>query len=257
MDYGFKQFAFINSRRFISFVVNLLDRINALDWKPMSPIELAMFRMFYISIWQVAPDLHAPEEVDRNLRTLAESPVMLAELKELLSYNLSKIDFVDEELQQIDNCPLDLYCQYSKNQLLVGLGFIKAHTIREGVKWLEDRSIDVFLNTLNKSEKEYSPTTMYKDYSINEWLFHWQSQSTTADTSPTGRRYQQHGHGQHKVLLFVREFKQECNLTAPFTLLGTANYVQHEGSKPMSITYKLDRPIPARFIKKTNKLLIG
>lgn len=258
MNYGFKQFAFINSRRFISFVINLLDRINALNWKPMSPLELAMFRMFYISIWQVAPDLHAPEEVDRNLRTLAESPVMLAELKELLSYNLSKIDFVDEELNQLGDCPLDLYCRYSKNQLLVGLGYINAHKlVQVGVIWLKEQGIDVFLNTLNKTEKEYSSTTMYNDYSINEWLFHWQSQSTTTDISPTGRRYQQHGLGQHKVLLFVREFKQEFNLTAPFTLLGTASYVHHEGSKPMSITYKLDRPIPARFIKKTNKLLIG
>lgn len=28
-----------------------------------------------------------------------------------------------------------------------------------------------------------SPTTMYNDYSINESLFHWQSQSTTAENS--------------------------------------------------------------------------
>lgn len=28
-----------------------------------------------------------------------------------------------------------------------------------------------------------------------------------------------------------------------YTYLGTVNYVKHEGSRPMNITWKLDRPI--------------
>lgn len=43
----------------------------------------------------------------------------------------------------------------------------------------------------------------------------------------------------------------------PYTFLGTANYVKHEGSRPMNITWKLDRPIPAKFLKKANKLVVG
>ena len=42
-----------------------------------------------------------------------------------------------------------------------------------------------------------------------------------------------------------------------YTFLGTANYVKHEGSRPMNITWRLDRPIPAKFLKKTNKLVVG
>lgn len=38
---------------------------------------------------------------------------------------------------------------------------------------------------------------------------------------------------------------------------NTANYVSHTGSKPMSIKWKLDRPIPAKYLKKTNKLMVG
>lgn len=63
--------------------------------------------------------------------------------------------------------------------------------------------------TLNKADKDYSPTTMYNDYSINESLFHWQSQSTTAENSPTGQRYIHHKERGSKVLLFVREFKAD------------------------------------------------
>ena len=59
--------------------------------------------------------------------------------------------------------------------------------------------------------------------------------------------------------MFVREFKTD-NLSggaAAYTFLGTANYLRHEGSRPMNITWRLDRPIPAKFLKKTNKLVVG
>ena len=48
--------------------------------------------------------------------------------------------------------------------------------------------LQLFYVTRNKADKDYSPTTMHKDYSINKSLFHWQSQSTTAEASATGQR---------------------------------------------------------------------
>jgi hypothetical protein len=127
------------------------------------------------------------------------------------------------------------------------------------VKWLPDKNLDVFLVTMNKADKDYSPTTMYNDYSINEWLFHWQSQSTTAEHSPTGQRYIHHKEKGSRVLLFVREFKADriTGGAEAYTYLGTANYVKHDGSRPMNITWRLDYSIPAKFLKKTNKLVVG
>lgn len=119
------------------------------------------------------------------------------------------------------------------------------------------KQIDVLFVTLNKSDKDYSPTTMYNDYSINEELFHWQSQSTTTDTGTVGQRYIHHRERSSKVLLFVREFKSDLVGAAPYTFLGTANYVKHNGSRPMNITWKLDHPIPAKYLKKTKKLVVG
>ena len=129
--------------------------------------------------------------------------------------------------------------------------------VREGVKWLPDKQVNVFFITLNKADKDYSPTTMYNDYSINESLFHWQSQSTTSDTASTGQRYINHRQRGSKVVLFVREFKQDGIGAAPYTCLGTAAYVKHTGSKPMNITWHLDQPIPAKYLRKTNKLVVG
>ena len=157
------------------------------------------------------------------------------------------------------DCPLDLHCTYTRDQLLVALDFLKPATVREGVKWLPDQKLDVFFVTLNKADKDYSPTTMYNDYSINEWLFHWQSQSTTAERSSAGQRYIHHKKQGSRVLLCVREFKADriTGSAEAYTYLGTANYVKHDGEKPMNITWRLDAPIPAKYLKKTNKLVVG
>ena len=172
---------------------------------------------------------------------------------------LTVLDFIDEPVDLGFDCPLDLHCTYTRDQLLVALDFMKPSTVREGVKWLPEKNIDVFFVTLNKADKDYSPTTMYNDYSINESLFHWQSQSTTAENSPTGQRYIHHKERGSKVLLFVREFKADrmTGGAEAYTYLGTANYVKHTVSRPMNITWQLDRPIPAKFLKKTNKLVVG
>ena len=183
----------------------------------------------------------------------------LGELLELLRYCYEQIDFIDEPVELGFDCPLDLHCTYTRDQILVAMDFMKPATVREGVKWLPEKQTDVFFVTLNKADKDYSPTTMYNDYSINESLFHWQSQSTTAADSPTGQRYIHHRERGSRVLLFVREFKSDSitGSAGAYTFLGTANYVKHEGSRPMNITWKLDRPIPAKFLKKTNKLVVG
>ena len=55
----------------------------------------------------------------------------------------------------------------------------------------------------------------------------------------------------------MREFKKDDLGTAPYTFLGTASYMKHTGNKPMSITWHLDEVIPAKYLKKTNKLVVG
>ena len=82
-----------------------------------------------------------------------------------MQYQYDRIDFIDEPVDVGFDCPLDLHCTYTRDQLLVALDFLKPATVREGVKWLPEKQLDVFFVTLNKADKDYSPTTMYKDYS--------------------------------------------------------------------------------------------
>lgn len=254
---AFGRLAALDSRRWIGFLLDILPRLDDVNFSALPPIERRMLQMFYVTVWGKAAGDWQDDEVLSNLYSLSDSPVLLAELLELLRLRFDAIDFLDQPVDLGFECPLDVHCTYTRDQLLVALDFNKPATVREGVKWLADKQLDVFFVTLNKADKDYSPTTMYKDYSINETLFHWQSQSTTAANSPTGRRYIHHRELGTKILLFVREFKTDLAGAAPYTFLGTANYVKHEGSKPMSITWKLDVPIPAKYLKKTNKLVVG
>lgn len=256
---AFARFAVVDSRRWIAFLLDLLPRLDDVNFSALSPVEQRMLQMFYVTIWSKAADSWDSEEVLDNLYALSDSQAMLSELIALLQYRYGQIDFIDEPVDLGFDCPLDLHCTYTRDQLLVAMDFMKPATVREGVKWLAEKKLDVFFVTLNKADKDYSPTTMYNDYSINESLFHWQSQSTTAENSATGQRYIHHRERDSKVLLFVREFKTDriTGGAEAYTYLGTANYVKHNGSRPMNITWNLDRPIPAKFLKKTNKLVVG
>lgn len=254
-----KKFAVVDSRRFIKFLLKHLPLLHELEIVKLSKTEKQMLQMFYVTLWSEPAEDWQDRKVKENFALLAKSRVMLSELIELLEYQLDRVDFIDEEVDLGFSCPLDLHCTYTRDQILVALDFMKPSSVREGVKWLPNKNVDVLFVTLNKSDKDYSPTTMYNDYSINETLFHWQSQSTTKETSHTGERYINHQKRGSKVLLFVRENKTDIisGISEGYTYLGTANYVCHKGEKPMNITWRLDKPIPARFLKKTNRLLVG
>lgn len=139
-----------------------------------------------------------------------------------------------------------MHCAYTKDQILIAMDYPKLASMRQGVLYIEEKNTDLFLVTINKADKDYSPTTMYDDYFISDYLFHWQSQSTTSETSTTGKRYINHCNQDGKVLLFVRDFKKNALGTTPFTFIGKVEYVKHSGSRPMNITWRLETPLPAK-----------
>ena len=111
---------------------------------------------------------------------------------------------------------------------------------------LKDRKLHVFFADINKSENDFSPTTMYEDYAISPTLFHWQSQSATTPHSATGQSYIHQDKLGYTIMLFIRERKKNSEgISAPYVFIGPVHYVKHSGSKPMSIRWKLEYPLPA------------
>lgn len=159
------------------------------------------------------------------------------------------------------SAPLHVHGNYQLSEIMAGFAAItgagKLERPQAGVRWLESVRSDLFFVTLEKSEKDYSPTTMYEDYPISPSLFHWQSQATTRESSATGQRYIHHAARGTHVLLFVRRRRvDERGETAPYTFLGPATYVSHHGERPMSFTWRLHTPMPAEFFEEV-KLAAG
>lgn len=144
--------------------------------------------------------------------------------------------------------PLQVHARYQREEVLAALDYAsmerKPNSFREGVLHVPDVNVDAFFVTLTKSEADYSPTTLYRDYPISPTLFHWESQSTTSAASKTGQRYLSGG---STVLLFVREKKADEFGTSPYLFLGPANYVEHSGDRPIGITWHLDHAMPTDF----------
>lgn len=258
---SFSRIVSIDSRHWLEFLLNrFLPRCVSHE-DPIAGFtenELRLLQMFYVSVWNDTAKDWQSDDVFTNLYNLIESPNMLAELCELLSYNYNHIDFIDESLNLPFDCPMDLHCTYTRDQILTSLDYLTPSNVREGVKWLPDKKMDVLFITLNKSLKEYSPSTLYKDYSINETLFHWQSQSTTSESGTVGQRYIHHDELGSHVLIFVREFKtDEFGITGAYTCLGKVHFQSSTGSCPMNIIWKMERSIPVKYLKITNKLLLN
>ena len=120
----------------------------------------------------------------------------------------------------------------------------------EGVFHFKDQNHDILFVTLNKDAKDFTETTSYKDYVINDETFHWQTQSKTSISSPTFNRYV---NSNGRISLFVRQFKKvQNNYTSPFIYLGECDFVSASGNKPVSIIWHLKHKIPGKFLEKFN-----
>lgn len=250
---------FINSRRFIEFMINLIKNNSNINNIEFNKEEALMLNMMYYIFYNDAQQKVGLSSLKQGINRLLNNKTMMKEVCEILTYNYKHLEFIDKKVELGYECPLDLNCDYSTDVIMAAFGYYnedKKPAFREGVKYFEDKKTDIFFITLNKSDKDFSPSTLYEDYAINEKLFHWQTQSRTSVESPTAQRYINHRSTNNKIALFVREYKERDGLTSPFTYLGTCEYRSHTGNKPISFVWELHEEIPAKLINKANKSII-
>lgn len=235
----------IDSTSRLHLYLSLLRNTRTMD-RPASHLEKLMVQMLTFRLLQ--KDAQQPDsEWNTGLQRLEENPVAAEELQELCGALLDGLKIHIEEKPVVENAPLFLHRQYTRDEVLVGLGLSqmvgKRHT-QTGRFWIEELNTEVFFVTLDKSDKTFSPTTRYEDFAVSATRFHWQSQSTTDEDSRAGQRYVRQSENGAKFLLFVRPKKTDA-----FVFLGPLRYVSHSGSRPMSIYWDLAFPMPAWFFE--------
>jgi superfamily II DNA or RNA helicase len=217
--------------------------------------------MVYLDLFDEAPGVPDHESLVGRLDDLFTDDRVKRELIEYMDLRRSE----HEAIEQSDGLPfptaMRLHGRYTRAQIIAGLGKSDLHRkfpSREGVLYVESLNTEAFFVTLDKSGMQFNPTTMYDDYFINAELFHWQSQNATSPDSPKGQSYIRHAQTGKRILLFVREANRDADeLTMGFVCCGMLCYVAHEGSKPMSITWRMETPPPAMLLQAGRKLAIG
>ncbi|QEC76865.1 DEAD/DEAH box helicase [Mucilaginibacter ginsenosidivorax] len=248
-----------NSISYLKFLRELIE--SGFNAGNLSVGQDLMLLMFHYDVWQKAGPQLGFKSIQDSIKQIAQNPVMVSELLEVVNYLISKVDFIEKDIDLNFPSPLKVHSRYNRSQILVATGlhqFDKASSNREGVAANKELNIESLFVTLKKSEKEYSPSTLYDDYAINETLFHWQSQNATTPESAKGLSYINHNSQHKRILLFVREQNDdEFGFTMPYVFLGEANYIKSSGAKPMNIEWQLHEPMPAYIWKESGKLAIG
>ncbi|HHV21162.1 MAG TPA: DUF3427 domain-containing protein [Propionibacterium sp.] len=215
-------------------------------YEDLDPLQQTVARMLFFSLW---PDLGGHSSYPDALASLASEPAFRDEASQIITDSFEKARHTPRPLRGMGMNPLRTHAHYSREEITAALDWASfertPQVMRQGVFHAKEWNADALLVTLRKSDKDFSPTTMYRDFAISPDLFHWESQSVTTQHSPTGQRYlRQRENGNH-ILLFSRDVADSDLGTAqPFLALGTCEFVQAEGERPIAITWRLHRPMP-------------
>jgi hypothetical protein len=203
--------------------------------------------MLIMLAWGLNADSSRFSDFDSFFAALWREPAVRQELGEMLATVDERSSTRTRPSRLSAEIPLVLHGHYTRNEIVAALGYklgVRPPATREGILWVQQSQSDVFFVDLHKAERDYSPTTMYRDYAINRSLFHWESQSRQHDGQPAVQRYIGHAERGTDVLLFVRERKRTELGAAAFTFLGPVRYVEHTGARPVAFKWALPEPMP-------------
>jgi Domain of unknown function (DUF3427) len=193
-------------------------------------------------------DRQSFDSLDHALLELRKHSGVLRELREVFELLLERVDHHGLPLERPLHVPLHIHCRYSLSEILASFGEHRPerpYRTQAGVHYVKNHDVDLFFVTLRKSEREYSPTTMYRDYALSPHLFHWESQADQKPEAQAPQRYIRSAQAGRGPLLFVRESKtDDRGATSAYTLLGSVEYVKHEGTEPINFTWHLQHGMP-------------
>jgi len=253
-----KKWLSCHSYSYFNFIKSLAKCNFEVSMSELNEIEKTMCLMLHYDVWQTAGGF---ETLEKSIQQIGKNKNLTNEIIEFLEIQINKINFLESEVELPYKQPLKLHSRYTREQILAAFGFStfkKKSSNREGVAENKGLNTELLFIDLIKSEKDFSPTTLYQDYAISDNLFHWQSQNATSSQTGKGLTYINQQKSEKVILLFVREKNvDEYKNTMAYVFLGKANLVDHYGSKPMNIKWKLEEPMPPYLWKVSSKMAIG
>jgi len=180
------------------------------------------------------------------LGRLKENPGVAEELAELGGCLAARASPACAPLPGLEDTPLMLHAAYGIREVLTAAGWLtptRRSPFQAGVLPIQDRKIELLFVTLDKSEG-YHDRIAYRDYAISPTVFHWQTQNSAGPDTRAGRRYLESASNGWRFQLFVRTRKGEA-----YRACGPVRLASASGDRPMSITWTLEVPLPARLFR--------
>lgn len=255
LENGLVRLYHTNSTDYLLFIQRLIDN----DFKvSVSNKREAVFKLlFYYTICydklssyntKYGHNFSSEEEA---IRALNKFPYFKEELQTCVELRLSQL-YQTTRWVSVGNVDLELYGSYSADEIHVMFeGDIRRGNIL-GTQYLQDQKVALVFVSTNKSDKDYSPSTLYQDYAISEHQFHWQSKHDVKIQSKDGQRIIKQQENEWKYLLFVRDRKRdEFGFTNAYYFLGEMEYESSHGECPMSVIWNMKNDIPGNILELT------
>ncbi len=191
-----------------------------------------------------------------SFRRIARNPSILSDFKEILDWAASETTVSGKMAELPFQCSLELGAHYSIKDIQAALRQATLETAgQRGVGVIHFPAIKAYalLVTFQKTEREFSPTTMYADYPISRELLHWESQSNTNQQTETGQNLIHHVERSYTILIFARDQKRRNGHTLPFTYLGPADRISYESERPIKMVWRLRRPMPVDMFEQNRR----
>jgi superfamily II DNA or RNA helicase/HKD family nuclease len=210
----------------------------------------------YYRLWAEPATRFGIANLEESFHRLALNPTILRDLDEILDWAETESQISGFMPKLPFPCTLELHAQYGIKDIQAVFGRATLDSAGQrglGVLHFEDIKTYALLITYQKTEKEFSPSTMYADYPISRELLHWESQSNTSQQSTAGQNLIDHQERKYTILVFARSQKKRNGCTVPFVYLGPAERVSYENERPIKMVWKLKHPMPVEMFEENRR----
>ena len=248
--------AFINGPKEAALLRNVISKVSQGEIAEAVALAGKSAMVVYYRIWGEKGSNLGISSFEDALQQLSKNPSILADLEEILNWSIdsSEVSGVLPELPF--PCPLELHAQYNGRVIQAVFGKADITTTGQtgvGVFHFPEVKTYVLLLTFQKTEKEFSPSTMYADYPISRELLHWESQANTAQHHSDGQNLIHHVEKGYTILVFARDQKKRNSTSVPFTYLGAVEMVSYEDERPIKMVWRLRYPMPVEMFEENRR----
>jgi superfamily II DNA or RNA helicase/HKD family nuclease len=241
----------------IAFLRQVIHQLRAGDSTEAVALIKDRANRVYYRFWSGPLTRYGFTDLEDAFARLALNKTILQDMDEVLDWAeaASPISGVRPELPF--SCHLELHAQYGIMDIQAA--FDRANLKSAGQRGIgvlhfkEIKAYDALLITYQKTEKEFSPSTMYADYPISREFLHWESQSNTSQQSNAGQNLINHQKRGYTILVFARDQKKRNGYTVPFVYLGPAEQVSYERERPIKMVWRLRHPMPVEMFEKNRR----